>query len=106
MDLEQLIKELDAKAWQSTRHRSGKNGKHPFPREQHVCYRAARKLEELIAAPRGHVAVGVVRETFTRLLGLWRDQRAYSWHEVQHALKAVDEMRSNGPSATGGSSDG
>ena len=97
MDIEQLVKELDAKAWASMRYTSGMRGRR---REDHVCYRAARKLEELIAAPKGSVAVGVVRETFTRLLNLSYDQRAYSWHEVQHAIEAVEDMTSNGTTST------
>lgn len=31
-----------------------------------------------------------VREIFTRHLNLTRDQRAYSWHEIQDALSEVE----------------
>ena len=57
---------------------------------------AAQKFKELIAAPKGHVPLSVVRETFTRRLNLSYDQRAYSWHEIQDSLSAVDDMVSNG----------
>lgn len=86
-----LVKELEAKAWQSTRHRLTSAGRTPARLEDHVCHRAAKKLEELARGPDGMVPLRVVRETFTRLLNLTYDQRAYSWHEIQHALGELEK---------------
>lgn len=81
----ELIEELSAKAWQSTRWSKGKRP------EDHVCQRAAAKIEELVRGKDGMVPVRSVREIFTRRLNLTYDQRAYSWHEIQDALAEVEE---------------
>lgn len=85
-----LVEELRAKSWASARYKHGQQNK---PREEHVCYRAAEKLEELIRGKNGSIPIRAVREIFTRLLNLSYDQRAYSWHEIQNCLKEIEKAR-------------
>lgn len=83
-----LIEDLRAKAWQSTRWKN--TGKRP---QDHVCHRAADKLEELVRGKDGSIPIKSVREIFSRLLNLHHDQRAYSWHEIQHCLSEVEKAK-------------
>lgn len=86
-----IVNELRAKAIQSFRTRSlaaMASGRGP---EDHVCHRAAEKITELCRGKDGNVPVRAVREAFTRLLNLHRDQRAYSWHEIQYALEQIEK---------------
>lgn len=84
--MKDLVAELDAKAWQSTRHKV--RARTPARREDHVCYRAAREIERLRkiehepAAERGWRAFWQV---FVERLCLDKDQRTYSWHELMDA---------------------
>lgn len=85
-----LVQELRAKAWQSTRYR--KSAKRA---EDHICYRAAEKIEELCRGENGSIPIRSVREIFTRLFNLTNDQRAYSWHEIQYALSEVEKAKND-----------
>lgn len=82
-----LVAELNAKAAQSTRHKT--RYKTPARQQDHVCARAAEMMLRLIHAPAGSVSTALVREIFTRRLDLTSRQRAYSWHEIQDALSEV-----------------
>lgn len=86
--MHELVTELNAKAWASTRYRTP-TGRTPAKREDHVCSRAAKAIERLTAAPEGHITTAMVREIFTRRLDLSYRQRAYSWHEIQDALEEI-----------------
>ena len=86
-----LVNELNAKAWQSTRHSLTRASRSPARLQDHVCHRAAEKITELCRGKDGVVPVRAVREAFTRLLNLTYDQRAYSWHEIQYALEQIEK---------------
>lgn len=88
-DLALLVTMLRDKARQSVRRRPGHPGNHIGRERQHVCSSAADVIEKLIAAPAGHVAISEVVFIFNEALGLTRDQKAYSWHEIQYALDQV-----------------
>lgn len=46
------------------------------------------------------------RESFTKHLNLSRDQRAYSWHEIQYLLEQweIEQRRAMGAAVSGGGS--
>jgi len=83
-----LLKELDAKAWQATR-----RGKR---REDHVCYRAAREIERLrVFSDAGAAEKGwrSFWRGFSEYLKLDHEQRTYGCHELMnacsHGIKVV-----------------
>lgn len=84
-----LIKELDAKAWQATRRGNR--------REDHVCYRAAREIERLRVFGDADAAEKGWRSFwrgFSDFLNLGHEQRTYGWHDLMdassHGIAAVE----------------
>jgi hypothetical protein len=79
-----IIEELDAKAWQSTRWNKGKRP------ADHVCHRAAREIERLRAiadAPAADKGWRTFWHAFCDHLDLHRSQRVYGWHELMDGCK-------------------
>jgi len=84
-----IIKELDAKAWQSSR----RNKSH----RDHVCWRAAREIERLRKIENASDAEKswlTFWRAFSDHLGLSRYQRTYGWHDLMDACsKGMDAVK-------------
>lgn len=87
-----LIKELDAKAWQASRR--GKD------RKDHCCYRAAREIERLRSFQDASDAEKGWRSFwrgFSDFLQLGYLQRSYGWHDLMTACeKGMEAVKQDG----------